>query len=392
MIILALEWALVIPVLLALGVFAAECGLGLLPAREQRLAPALDGRVVILIPAHNEETGVARTVENLREDLPARATLLVVADNCTDATAERAAEAGADVITRYDPDRRSKAFALEFGREHLLAKGVDDSPDVVIVVDADCSVAPGTLSVLMQSALQFDAPVQAACLLKPSFDSPIVQVSNFAFYVKNWVRQKGLARIGAPAVLNGTGMAIPWKLFEAAVLESTSLAEDLDLGIACTKAGSPPRFTGSGTVWSAPASEQAAATQKARWESGFMATASRKSLPLLFSGIRAGNLGLAWLGLHLLVPPLTLLLLISSTILIITFGLSFINGYVVPAYVLLFALLSASILLLFSWVSGGRRYLTARSALRLPAYILWKTLLYGRMLVKPERSWIRTER
>jgi cellulose synthase/poly-beta-1,6-N-acetylglucosamine synthase-like glycosyltransferase len=388
----AVEWALAAPAILALLIFTAECGLGLFPAREQSLTRAPEGKVVVLVPAHNEELGIARTVQSLNEDLPANATLLVVADNCTDATAERAAGAGANVIIRHDPDRRSKAFALEFGREHLRAYGVDERPDVVIVVDADCIAEAGTLYVLMQSALLFDAPVQTAYLLQPRFDSPIVQVSNFAFFVKNWVRQKGLARMGAPAVLNGTGMAFPWKQFDAADLASTGLAEDLDLGVASARAGIPPRFTTLGTIWSAPASEQAAATQKARWESGFIQSAYRKSLPILLAGVRRGNFKLAWLGLHLLVPPLTLLLIISSAILVTVAALSFISGYVVPAYVLLSAMTLAGAMVFCAWFRGGRDYLTARSAFRLPAYLIWKAILYGRMLVKPERSWIRTDR
>jgi cellulose synthase/poly-beta-1,6-N-acetylglucosamine synthase-like glycosyltransferase len=388
----AVEWALVAPAILALVIFTSECGIGLLPARERRLTNAPEGRVVVLVPAHNEEAGVARTVENLRKDLPSRATLLVVADNCTDATAERAAKAGADVITRYDPDRRSKAFALEFGREHLRASGVDEWPDVVIVVDADCIVEAGTLYVLMQSALLFDAPVQTAYLLQPRFDSPIVQVSNFAFFVKNWVRQKGLARMGAPAVLNGTGMAFPWKQFDAADLASTGLAEDLDLGVASARAGIPPRFTTLGTIWSAPASEQAAATQKKRWESGFMSAAYHKSFLLLSAGVKQGNFGLTWLGLHLLVPPLTLLVFMSFAILVVVSALSLLSGHLMPAYTLFIVLLGAGSMVVCTWIAGGRRYLTARSAIRLPTYLVWKSLLYVRMLLRPDRGWIRTER
>ena len=89
---------------LALPVLAASGYLLLLtllsgqkPAPPQ-VAPRL--KFDIIIPAHNEEAGIARTVTNLsRLDWPEELRrIVVVADNCSDATAERAREAGATVL------------------------------------------------------------------------------------------------------------------------------------------------------------------------------------------------------------------------------------------------------------------------------------------------------
>src|SRR3546814_20773180 len=72
----------------------------------------------LLVAAHNEAAGIAATVEALSAVAPG-AQILVVADNCDDATAAEARKAGADVVERHDPDRRGKGFALAFGREEL---------------------------------------------------------------------------------------------------------------------------------------------------------------------------------------------------------------------------------------------------------------------------------
>ena len=46
----------------------------------------------------------------------------------------------------------------------------------------------------------------------------MVQLSSFAFLVKNLVRQRGLQRIAGKVHLTGTGMALPWRLFDQADL------------------------------------------------------------------------------------------------------------------------------------------------------------------------------
>src|SRR3546814_20308483 len=76
--------------------------------------------LAILVPAHDEADSIAPTVAALAAAAPG-ARILVVADNCGDATAALAREAGADVIERRDLSKRGKGFALAFGRDYLAA-------------------------------------------------------------------------------------------------------------------------------------------------------------------------------------------------------------------------------------------------------------------------------
>src|SRR4051794_11236615 len=113
-VLLAAELLLLLPVLLlALEVTAAA-----LASRSWQVSAGLPGRaptMVILIPAHNEGTGLLP----LLADLPTVIRTLVVADNCTDNTAAIARATGAEVIERHDPVHRGKGFALDFGLAHL---------------------------------------------------------------------------------------------------------------------------------------------------------------------------------------------------------------------------------------------------------------------------------
>ncbi len=101
-------------------------------------------RFDIVVPAHNEELGIGGTVANLRElDYPKEfVRVLVVADNCTDATAERARAAGARVLVRDDATKRGKGYALEYAFGLLVEEAV---ADVIVVVDADSQVSANFL-------------------------------------------------------------------------------------------------------------------------------------------------------------------------------------------------------------------------------------------------------
>jgi cellulose synthase/poly-beta-1,6-N-acetylglucosamine synthase-like glycosyltransferase len=140
------------------GVLAVESLAALTPSR--RRSPGSDAprpRMAILVPAHDEDAGIARTVTALRSELGPGDRLLVIADNCSDGTAERAREAGAEVVERSDRSRRGKGFALSFGAKVLA----ENPPDVVVVMDADCRVERGTLEMLARTAHVTGNPVQA---------------------------------------------------------------------------------------------------------------------------------------------------------------------------------------------------------------------------------------
>jgi cellulose synthase/poly-beta-1,6-N-acetylglucosamine synthase-like glycosyltransferase len=79
----------------------------------QAVAPRL--RLAVIVPAHNEELLVARSVLSLLAAATDSTSILVVAHNCTDKTAEHARAAGAEVLVYDDPAAKGKGFALRHG-------------------------------------------------------------------------------------------------------------------------------------------------------------------------------------------------------------------------------------------------------------------------------------
>lgn len=381
-------WALALAVAIPLAIFALEVAVGL-PGSRRAVTAAGARRVCVLIPAHDEAAGIAGTLAALKEVAGPEVSVLVVADNCSDNTAAIARAGGAEAIERADPVARGKGYALAFGRDHLARS--DTRPEIVIVLDADCRLAPGSVAALVVAA--GERPAQAINLIAPDLAaSAMTQISGFAMVVKNLFRSRGMTRLGGAALLTGTGMAFPWPLFATAQLASGALAEDLDLGIALARAGHPARLVEDASVSSAPAPPEVALQQRTRWEHGFLDTVRRSAFPLLWSGLRRGSAAEFLLGCHLMVPPLALLLMLASAVLAAITALGWLGARYAPALVVA-ALLAAALSVTFlAWLRGGRRWLRGTALLKAPLYILWKLPVYAGFLRKRETEWRRTPR
>lgn len=352
---------------------------------------ALSHRTTVLIPAHNEGTGILPTIRDVQAQLGPNDSILVVADNCTDDTAAIARAAGVEVAVRTDPVRRGKGYALEFGVRHLAP----DAPDVVVIMDADCRLGENALRYLSESVLASGRPAQSLYLmLAPENAPPGKGVNLFAWRVRNWIRPLGLKLFGLPTQLFGTGMAFPFSLLANRDLGNSRLAEDCALGIALASAGYPPLFVGEARVHSHfPVSQAGSESQRERWEKGHLENIIDLVPGALVESLRGGKPGLAALAIDMAVPPLSLLVLVT-TLCAILGGAAFVLGASPAALVI--SLLSVVLVALgtvLAWRAVGRDVLPLRELLRLPLHVIRKFGFYqGIASGKASSSWIRTDR
>lgn len=377
------------PIALIDGAFLLETGLGL-RRDSSPLPPKSEKRVVVLVPAHDEERTLAASGPALARLRSATTRVVLVADNCSDATASVARGLGLEVIERTDTVRRGKGYALAFGRDYIAAT----PPDVVVVVDADCEIDPDGLARLTDRVMATGYAAQAAYLFRPAPAAPpVVQISNFAFFVKNRIRQRGIRRIGGAAILTGSGMAFPWRSYAALDLATGNVVEDLAIGIGLIALGQPAGYFDAATVRSDCSSDDGSSTQRARWEGGFLAMARRHGLGLLASGVAHGNWQRFWMGVHLCIPPLSMLLAgnIAITLVLGVAALLGVSSW--PLIVALALLAALGLVVVLAWVGEGREHLHRDAARRLPRYLLWKLAMYARLLTGRQRvAWTRTER
>ncbi|OIQ94839.1 N-glycosyltransferase [mine drainage metagenome] len=378
--------ALALPVgLLLLQVLSAW-----LPGRAAQPCSDAAGRIAVLVPAHDEALNIRRTVENLRRDLRPADRLLVVADNCGDDTAAIARAAGAEVVARHDPLRRGKGYALDFGLRHLAS----DPPDVVVIVDADCTVRLGSIGRVAAVALRAGAPAQAHYRMELPPDAGLkLKIAGFAWRVKNLARPLGYLRLGLPCQLMGSGMAFPWALIEQADLADAHLVEDLKLGLEFARHRTAPRFVPQAEVTSVfPASAAGVATQRRRWEHGHLGMLVDVAPRLLWQGLRTANVGLLALAVDLCIPPLALLALsMTAAVLASTFAW-WTLGWTAPASIAWASCLAFALAVLGAWTRFGRDILSLSEMTGIPLYVLWKVPVYLRFMLRRERDWVRSAR
>ncbi len=380
---------LAVPVLLA----AAYLALLALLARPRPAPPAVAPhlRFAVVVPAHDEEAGIARTVESLlATDYPAELRrVLVVADNCSDATAERARGAGAIVLVRNDGSRRGKGYALAHGFADVERDGWADA---IVVVDADTLVSE---NLLLSFSARLDAgaeTVQAHYGVRNPDTSWRTRLMALAFSIFHGVRSLGRERLRASCGLRGNGMCFTPRVLAAVPHEAFSVVEDLEYGVRLGEAGYRVHYAPEAEVWGEmPSTAQGSRPQRRRWEGGRRAMLRAHGAVLLRRGLLERDPVLLDLFMDLAVPPLTQLVALAVAGTAASALASFVAGHLLLA---LWLFLSADLALAFYVVRGAR--LSGPRGLRdlavAPVYVFWKLgLLVGRP--NPSKNtWVRTPR
>lgn len=367
---------------------AIECLAALLP-HPTAMATAR-GKVAVLVPAHNEAIVISATLKSLQTQLREDDRIVVVADNCTDATAEVAREHGASVIERMDTQRHGKGWALDYGCRALA----DDPPGVVVIVDADCIISSGLLDQLAAAALASNGPVQAAYEMPPPPEPRVLDtLSSFSILIKNVVRPRGLSSLGLPCLLNGSGMAMPWRLIKDAPLAGGHVGEEYQLSIDLAIQGFNTRFLPGVSVHGPlPGRSDVARKQRTRWGHTQLQTMRRHLPRLLHEALRQRRLDLLGLACEVGVPPLSLLMLAT----IATWMAALMVGVVIDQWAP--AVASGSLVgilvssLWLSWFQFGRSSIPWRTLLGIPWYFACHLPLYLVYFIRPQTQWTKTRR
>lgn len=388
--VLGVVWIVLVAV--PVGMLLLQVAAGARAPRRGLVAPT--GRVpayVVLMPAHDEVLAIRGSVAAVLAQLAPGARLLVIADNCTDATAAEARAAGAEVVERCNPLVRGKGHALAYGIDRLRHA----PPEVVVILDADCIAEAGALDLLASTAAAHGRPVQALYLMLARRASPLrVRMAAFAWAVRNQVRPLGLHRLGLPCQLMGSGMALPWACTEAVDLASGHLTEDLQLGLQLAAAGHAPRFCPAARVKSwFPQARAALDSQRRRWEHGHLSMIVAMLPALVARAWRTRSAPALALALDLCVPPLALLALLVASAVGVAAALPDDQAWARTAAAVAgasaFAFAGAALL---GWWSVGRRWVGLAELLSVPWYVLAKLPVYAGFVLARQKEWVRTAR
>ncbi|MGH3276394.1 MAG: glycosyltransferase family 2 protein [Streptosporangiaceae bacterium] len=117
--------------------------------------PPRTGRVIVLIPAHNEAASIKNTISSLRRQARPPDEIIVVSDNSSDTTEDRSMLHGAKVLSTVGNSAR-KAGALNQALRQILPSLARE--DLVLIMDADSQLAPGWIRCAVE-ALEQDPDV-----------------------------------------------------------------------------------------------------------------------------------------------------------------------------------------------------------------------------------------
>jgi cellulose synthase/poly-beta-1,6-N-acetylglucosamine synthase-like glycosyltransferase len=348
-------------------------------------------RVAILVPAHNESVHLLPTLHCLQAQLGPQDRLLVIADNCQDDTASVARAVGVEVLERQHASLRGKGYALAFGVDALR----DAPPDVVVVVDADCTVSAGGIQALAQRCVQAQCPVQMLDLMvAPAGSGLRTRMLEFAWLVKNQVRPLGSFRLGRACHLMGTGMALPWDLAASARLATGHIAEDMKLGVDMALAGRPTQFLAQAQITSEfPLDAAVARSQKSRWEHGHLQTLAQELPRLLLAFVRRPRAATLVLAMDLVIPPLALYFLcVAISLPLFALGYFFVPVLGAAVLVSLSSALALALAISLAWLRYARQLLSLRELLTVPLYAAWKLPVYVAYFLNRKSGWTRTAR
>jgi cellulose synthase/poly-beta-1,6-N-acetylglucosamine synthase-like glycosyltransferase len=356
----------------------------LLRARSPRPQLRRTIRLAVVVPAHNEETMIARTIQSLKA-ADAETPIFVVAHNCTDGTAKAAAQAGAQVVELNNSKLRGKGAALRHG----FAAAFSDGANAVLIVDADSLVSTNLIHAtddLLQQGAEATQCRYELELTDARATHPMARLRALAFRGMNVLRPRGRAGLGFSTGLFGNGFALTASLLDRVPFNVNSIAEDVEYHTRLVEQSVPVYWLGSAYVHAqSPASSKAQATQEARWEGGRLRVA-RRATRKLFAALLHGR----WRAIETLADVWSLPLSRGILALLLTIFLAI-------HWLHVFALACAAVTLLYviqAALLGNQPFKDLIALAAAPIYIIWKALITP-LVLRQSRSraeWARTKR
>jgi cellulose synthase/poly-beta-1,6-N-acetylglucosamine synthase-like glycosyltransferase len=358
-------------------------------------------RFLIVCPAHDEEFNVSTTVESclVADYPPSQFEVLVIADNCSDRTATVAARSGARVLERFDPERKSKGYALEFLLDHLESTGGLGSLDAIVVIDADTIMDSNLLRYFDQDLQRGRDWIQCYYTLANPDESWRTRLMMIGFSLHNGVMPLARDALGIGAGLRGNGMCFSTRGLRRVPWRAHGLVEDLEftwtLLIAGEQIAFQPRACVRGIVPSLGGS--ASANQRRRWEFG------RREVKRKFLGplLRSKSLSLgrkAALVCVLTMPTVATLAVISVLVaaldLYVWLGVNTSSDFTpamawVPLLSILIMASAWGLYLISPFVCMALKWKYAKSLVFAPVYVCWKSIV---ALTGRPKQWVRTRR
>ncbi len=257
----------------------------------------------IIVAAHNEEKVVGQLIENLHVlNYPDELyDIFVIADNCTDATAQVAREAGANVHERFNKEERGKGFAMDWMFDRLFK--MEKTYNGVVIFDADNLVHPDFLKEMNNRYQKGERIIQGYLDSKNPNDTWISGVFSISFWVVNHIWHLAKYNLGLTSVLGGTGMCLDYEMLREHGWGATCLTEDMEFTMKALLKGVPTTWAHDAIVYDEkPLTFMQSWKQRKRWAQGHFDVCGRYFFKIMLNGIKKRDIVLIDALVHLIQP------------------------------------------------------------------------------------------
>ncbi len=258
----------------------------LVKLKDKPLKIKKDHKFMAIIPAHNEESVVANLVESLKnQEYPKELLdIYVIADNCTDNTAQVAKDAGAIVYERFDSARKTKGYALQWFLKQKIEENADY--DAFFIFDADNIVDKDFTKNMNKKLCQGEDVVQGYRDIKNPTDNWITGGYALFYWMMHRLYHLSRYNLGLSALLNGTGFMVRFDVIKPDGWNTETLTEDIEFSLKRIIAGSKVGWATDAIVYDEqPTGFKQSWSQRSRWTVGHI-QCMQKYTGSLINGIK----------------------------------------------------------------------------------------------------------
>ena len=258
----------------------------LVKLKDKPLKIKKDHKFMAIIPAHNEESVVANLVESLKnQEYPKELLdIYVIADNCTDNTAQVAKDAGAIVYERFDSARKTKGYALQWFLKQKIEENADY--DAFFIFDADNIVDKDFTKNMNKKLCQGEDVVQGYRDIKNPTDNWITGGYALFYWMMHRLYHLSRYNLGLSALLNGTGFMVRFDIIKPDGWNTETLTEDIEFSLKRIIAGSKVGWATDAIVYDEqPTGFKQSWSQRSRWTVGHI-QCMQKYTGSLINGIK----------------------------------------------------------------------------------------------------------
>ena len=188
-------------------------------------------KFMAVISARNEENVIANLIESIKEQTYKYIDIYVIADNCDDTTAEVARLHGATVYERFDENKKSKGFALEWFFEKILLEK-PNKYDAFCIFDADNIVSKDFFETMNTKLCQGEKIVQGYRDISNAGDTWVSANYAIFYWTMNRCYHYARYKLGLSPLINGTGFMVSMDIIkEKNGWHSDTLTEDIEFSI-----------------------------------------------------------------------------------------------------------------------------------------------------------------